>query len=129
MHPEIPLDGDLRANIEHALFDTLHPSLDSYPETRLRERLRLVMADRALQRTYWSAHVTRRRESLAAALHAGVERGLLRRDLDVEATIDLLNGVFYYQYVVRGVSATRPDALARCRAAFDTVWRGIERGD
>ncbi|MGO1548018.1 MAG: hypothetical protein ACTHXL_11755, partial [Microbacterium gubbeenense] len=37
----------------------------------------------------------------------------------------LINGVFYYQIVVRGASMADPDTLARCREAFEVAWRGM----
>ncbi|WP_261166707.1 TetR/AcrR family transcriptional regulator [Microbacterium sp. Marseille-Q6965] len=123
---EIPTEGDLRQNIIDAYFTRGRESLGAdYPDRRFRLRMRLVMADRDLQRTYWRSHVNRRRASIERALQAGIERGILRQDLDVDASIDLINGVFYYQGFVRGVSMGDPEALARCRAAFETAWRGM----
>jgi hypothetical protein len=59
-------------------------------------------------------------------LRTGIERGLLRTDLDVEACFDLLAGVFYYQLVVRGVPFEDAGARARRRSALEVAWRGMQ---
>ncbi|KQZ11811.1 transcriptional regulator [Microbacterium sp. Root53] len=125
---EIPIDGDLRSAIFESFLGGAERQPSTYSDERMRQRLRLALADRALQRAYWDAHVSRRRVATLTALRAGIDRGVLRDDLDVEACVDLLGGVFYYQLVVRGVPMTDADALARCRAAFDVVWRGMAAG-
>jgi hypothetical protein len=122
---EIPLSGDLLANLLEAFSPAAHAAGRHYPEERFRLRIRLAMTDRRLARAYWRSHVARRRAGLVAVLRAGVERGELRPDLDVDACIDLINGVFYYQYVVRGVPLDDPDAAARCREAVRVAWRGM----
>lgn len=124
---EIPIDGDIKQAIIDAYFPhALAGRQSDHLERRFRMRMQLVMADRELQRAYWRAHVTRRRAGMARALQAAVEGGVLRRDLDVDAMIDLINGVFYYQGIVRGLAMSDSEALARCRAAFETVWRGMQ---
>ncbi|QEE60565.1 TetR/AcrR family transcriptional regulator [Salinibacterium sp. dk2585] len=96
-----------------------------YPESRMRRRLQLGLADSELQRTYWQAHAARRRIPMAAVLTRAIESGELRADTDTEAVLDILSGTYYYQLVVRGESPSEPSTLARCRAAVDVVWRGI----
>ncbi|GGR23172.1 TetR/AcrR family transcriptional regulator C-terminal ligand-binding domain-containing protein [Agromyces mediolanus] len=105
--------------------DGVAPSAPGYPEARFRQRIRLVMADRALQRAYWTSHVARRRVPLERALAAGVARGELRADLDVEAAFDAIAGVAYYQLVVRGERIDEPAVVARMRAAIELIWRGM----
>ncbi|WP_238439484.1 TetR/AcrR family transcriptional regulator [Microbacterium sp. JZ31] len=121
----IPTDGDLHQALYDSFIGTLERGSTGYPEQRMRRRLILGLEDRRLQRAYWDAHVARRRVSTIGALRAGVERGVLRADLDLEACADLLSGVFYYQLVVRGAPMDEPEAIARCRAAFDVIWRGM----
>lgn len=121
----IPTDGDLRQALFDAFLGGAERGMPDYPEQRMRRRLVLGLEDRALQKAYWDAHVVRRRTSTIALLRAGVDRGILRADVDVEAAADLLSGVFYYQLVVRGVSMTEPEAVARCRAALELIWRGM----
>lgn len=123
---EIPIEGDLKQNFIDAYFTNQRRSRgENYTDRRFRLRMHLVMGNRELQRAYWRAHVSGRRAGVERALRAGVERGILRADLDIDASIDLINGVFYYQGFVRGTPMGDPGALARCRAAFETVWRGM----
>lgn|GEM_PF-567406 len=128
--PEYPDDVDLR----DALFDglglgesgvALSVAASGYSEERFRQRIRLVMADRALQKAYWQSHVSRRRVPLVNALRAGIRRGELRSDLDVEACFDAMAGAAYYQIVVRGDRMDDPAVAARVRAAAEVVWRGM----
>ncbi|MEL7977636.1 TetR/AcrR family transcriptional regulator [Isoptericola sp. F-RaC21] len=122
----IPLDGDLLENLLAALTPAAAAAGRDYPEERFRLRIRLAMTDRKLAQAYWRSHVARRRGAMVALLRAGIDRGELHPDLDVDACIDLLNGVFYYQYVVRGVRLDAPDAVARCREAVRVAWRGMQ---
>lgn len=124
--PELPLDGNLRETLFTALIGS-PTSIDAsgYSEARFRQRIRLVMADRALQRAYWESHVSRRRGPVERALRAGVDRGILRHDLDVEAAFDAIAGAAYYQSIVRGEPLESADTRSRLAAAFDITWRGM----
>ncbi|MDQ7879524.1 TetR/AcrR family transcriptional regulator [Microbacterium sp. QXD-8] len=123
--PDIPLDGDLRECIRAAMFGGQSVSLVGYSEERFRQRIRLAMADRELQKAYWTSHVARRRSSMERALAAGIERGVLRDGLDPATCFDLLAGVVYYQLVVRGTELSDPVVWQRCQDAFDIAWRGM----
>jgi AcrR family transcriptional regulator len=126
MPPAIPTDGNLREAILEALLgatDGTGPG--DYPDERFRQRIRLAMADRGLQKAYWTSHVSRRRAPIEDALRTGIEQGELRADLDPEACFDLIAGVFYYQLVVRGDRLEDRGTRARCRAALDVAWRGM----
>jgi len=126
VQPAINVDDDLRQNIFDSLYGrSLEQAAQMYSESRFRHRIRLVMADRELQRTYWESHVKRRRIPVEDALREAVSRGILRSDLDVEACFDTLAGVAYYQLVVRGEAIRLPETRARLEAAFETVWRGM----
>ncbi|MPV35600.1 TetR/AcrR family transcriptional regulator [Georgenia subflava] len=122
---DIPLEGDLLENVLAAFTSSTQTTGATYPEGRFRLRLRLAMTDRKLAQAYWRSHVARRRAGLVALLRAGIDRGELRDDLDLDACIDLMTGVFYYQFVVRGVSFEDPDAMARCADAIRVAWRGM----
>lgn len=124
--PEIPVDGDLREALFTAIIGS-PTSIDAsgYSEARFRQRIRLVMADRELQRAYWSSHVSRRRGPVERALGAGIERGVLRADLDIEAAFDAIAGAAYYQAIVRGEPIESAAAQRRLSAAFDITWRGM----
>ncbi|GAA1721342.1 TetR/AcrR family transcriptional regulator [Isoptericola hypogeus] len=121
----IPLTGDLLENLLAAFSPAAQAAGRSYPEERFRLRMRLAMTDRRLAQAYWRSHVARRRGALVAVLQAGIERAILRPDVDVDACIDLINGVFYYQYVVRGVALDDPGTTARCHEAVRVAWRGM----
>lgn len=123
--PPIPTDGDLREAIFSMLFGGAEAGGLDYPEERFRQRIRLAMADRGLQKAYWSSHVSRRRAPIEDALRAGIEQGILRPDLDAEACFDLIAGVFYYQVVVRGDRLYDAATRDRCRAALEVAWRGM----
>ncbi|MBT2495732.1 TetR/AcrR family transcriptional regulator [Microbacterium sp. ISL-59] len=126
--PEYPADADLHEILLAGLglgADGVAPSAPGYSEERFRQRIRLVMADRALQRTYWESHVSRRRVPLQNALRVGMARSELRSDLDVEACFDAIAGVAYYQLVVRGDRVNDPAVVERMRAAIEVIWRGM----
>ncbi|MGW9159118.1 TetR-like C-terminal domain-containing protein [Microbacterium sp. NPDC055665] len=126
--PEYPADADLHEILFAGLglgAEGVAPSAPGYSEERFRQRIRLVMADRALQKTYWESHVSRRRVPLQNALRAGMARGELRPDLDVEACFDAIAGVAYYQLVVRGDRVSDPAVVERMRAAIQVIWRGM----
>lgn len=124
----LDLSGDIKEAIVVVMFgDQAAVRGTGYSERRFRKRLALVMANPDLQRAYWASHVRRRREGITLALRTAVARGVLRDDIDVESCIDAINGVFYYQSVVRGCGFDDPDAIRRCREAFEVVWRGMER--
>lgn len=125
---EIAMDGDLLENLLAAFSPAAHAAGAHYPEERFRLRIRLAMTHRTLAQAYWRSHVTGRRAALVAVLEAGIARGVLRPDIDIDACIDLVNGVFYYQYVVRGARLDDPAASARCRTAVRTAWRGMSYG-
>lgn len=126
--PEYPGEQDLREALLGGMGlgdDGIAPSAPGFSEERFRQRIRLVMADRALQKAYWRSHVSRRRVPLINALRRGVERGELRADLDVDACFDAIAGAAYYQIVVRGERMTDPGVAERLRAAIDVIWRGM----
>lgn len=126
--PELPEDADLHEVLLESLglgVDPVAPSAPGYSEERFRQRIRLVMSDRALQKAYWESHVSRRRVPMENALRAGIARGELREDLDVEACFDAMAGAAYYQLVVRGDRISDPVVVTRLRAAIELIWRGM----
>lgn len=123
---ELDTSGDIKEAIMSIMFGNPTAALGpSYSERRFRARMALVMQNPDLQQAYWNAHVRRRRASFHRALTEAARRGELRKDLDLEACIDLINGVFYYQVVVRGDRMDHPEVMARCREAFEVAWRGM----
>jgi AcrR family transcriptional regulator len=126
--PEYPADHDLHEILLTGLglgADGVAPSAPGYSEERFRQRIRLVMSDRALQKAYWESHVSRRRVPMHNALRSGMVRGELRDDLDIEACFDAIAGTAYYQLVVRGDRIDDPAVVARLRAAIEVIWRGM----
>lgn len=121
----IPLDGDLLENLLDVVTATTTTPSPEFSEERFRLRLRLAMSDATLARAYWRSHVSRRRSAMVALLQAGIDRGELRPDVTVDACIDLINGVLYYQVVVRGASLSDSDAVERCREGIRVAWRGM----
>ena len=102
-----------------------HSESIGYSDERFRHRIRLAISDRDLHKAYWDSHVSRRRGSLERVLQAGIDRGLLRSDIDPATASDLIVGVAYYQLVVRGEQFTDAIPMQRCRDAFDIAWRGM----
>lgn len=126
--PEYPEGSDLREILLTGLglgSEGVAPSAPGYSEERFRQRVRLVMSDRALQKAYWESHVSRRRVPLHNALRSGIVRGELRDDLDIEACFDAIAGTAYYQLVVRGDRIDDPAVAVRMRAAIEVIWRGM----
>lgn len=124
---ELELTGDVKDALIGAIFiRTAESRGENYTHRRFRKRLELVMADQELQWAYWNSHVRRRRVAMLDALRTGVDRGELRQDLDLDAALDALLGPIYYQIVVRGTGIDAPDALTRCRQAFELSWRGMQ---
>lgn len=123
---EVDTAGDIKDAIVSMMFgDPIAARGTTYGDRRFRARMMLVMQNSDLQHAYWTSHVRRRRVSFLEALAEAQRRGELRQSLDLEACLDLINGVFYYQIVVRGVSMGDPGTMARCREAFEVAWRGM----
>ncbi|MDR2255059.1 MAG: TetR/AcrR family transcriptional regulator C-terminal ligand-binding domain-containing protein [Arthrobacter sp.] len=98
--------------------------VDDLQRSLIARRLVLGLQDSELQRQYWERHVSRRRTALLGRLRRAQASGELRCDVDLEATVDLLNGVHYYQFVVRGQWGG-PGYAERVEAAIGIVLRGI----
>lgn len=125
------LSFDLSKPVKEAVLEVIFENPqkatgETYTDRRFRKRIELVMTSHDLQEAYWQSHVHRRRAAMVQALQVGVERGELRADLDVEAAIDGINGVFYYQTVVRGSRIHDPETWQRCREAFEIMWLGMQ---
>lgn len=120
------ITGTVKSAYEEMMFRRFTQSLGpDYTLRRFLKRIELLAGDPDLQKAYWDSRVLPRRGPQVEALSQAVTTGELRPDTDVEATVDAINGIFYYQYVVRGVDPADPDVLERCRSAFEIIWRGI----
>ncbi len=106
----------------------------------IKKRVALGLENEKLRALSWERHVSGRRGPIAAEIRRGMATGEISADVDVEAMIDLINGMYYYQLVVRapsggsGVSgpsgsAGRDATRARVRAAVKLVFEGAARRD
>jgi len=119
----LTVTGDLEAD----LLDAYRPPADGDDrfDQLVRKRLVLALGDSSLQREYWTAHVSRRRRGMVEAVRRAIEAGTVRPDVDVDAAIDLVAGVYYYQVVVRGGSLRDAEVRDRVRAAIRIACRGL----
>lgn len=118
----VPDTGHLMDDIELAYTSATKdnpPHFDRLIRTRLIAGLR----NDALRTLYWDQHVSRRRDPIKAAFERGIARGQVRPDIDIEAAMDLIAGVHYYQLVARA-----PDGLGdqRARSALRLLWDAIK---
>lgn len=91
--------------------------------TLVKKRVAMGLENEELRALSWDRHVSRRREPIAEEIRRGIKNGEIDPAVDVEAMIDLINGLYYYQFVVRAPSD--PDqARVRVRAAVQLVFDG-----
>jgi AcrR family transcriptional regulator len=112
---------------------TLETILNSYEQsavavegrvgTLVKKRVAMGLENEALRALSWDRHVSRRRAPIADEIRRGIAAGGVDPAVDVEAMIDLINGLYYYQFVVRAPS-DQVEARARIRAAVRLVFRG-----
>ncbi|MFJ6538549.1 TetR/AcrR family transcriptional regulator [Paenarthrobacter sp. NPDC091711] len=116
---------------------TLETILASYEEAAIdvdgtvgalvKKRIAMGLENDDLRALSWNRHVSRRREPIAEEIRRGISSGELAPDVDVEAMIDLINGLYYYQFVVRPRGTDAPSVEAsrnRVRNAVTLVWEG-----
>ena len=94
--------------------------LDDAQFSMVVKRLILGLRDPAIQRSYWERHVARRRADTTALLERAKESGEIRADADIAVVLDLINGIGYYQGVVRGEWGTEA-AKNRVAAGINLV--------
>ncbi|WP_157768956.1 TetR/AcrR family transcriptional regulator [Pseudarthrobacter sulfonivorans] len=92
----------------------------------VKKRVALGLENESLRALSWERHVSRRRAPIAAEIRRGIEAGELDPSVDVEAMIDLINGLYYYQFVVRADSDDE-ETRSRVHAAVKLVWEGALR--
>jgi AcrR family transcriptional regulator len=112
---------------------TLETILNSYEQssvavegrvgTLVKKRVAMGLENESLRALSWERHVSRRRAPIADEILRGIAAGEIDPSVDVEAMIDLINGLYYYQFVVRAPSDPE-EARARIRAAVQLVFRG-----
>lgn len=119
-----PDTGDLRAD----LVTGLHEIVATLADPPFREAVRGVLAgfaaDPDLRSRWFDAVLLPRRAATAHAIRAGIGRGELRPDLDLEQVLDALAGPLYY----RGLFAHAPLDRAFVEATVDGVLAGLRPG-
>ncbi|RNE48086.1 TetR/AcrR family transcriptional regulator [Corynebacterium alimapuense] len=126
-YPKVDTTGDIKETLFTMMFTHGEESRGkTYSLRRFRKRLELSLADPDLQRAYWNSHVKKRRDNLLAALETAKRRDEIRADVNIEAALDMLLGVFYYQLVVRGSSMDDSETKQRCIDGFELVWKGMK---
>ncbi|WP_120521466.1 TetR/AcrR family transcriptional regulator [Arthrobacter celericrescens] len=102
--------------------------VDGRVGTLIKKRVALGLENEKLRALSWERHVSRRREPVAAEIRRGMETGEIDPGVDVEAMIDLINGMYYYQLVVRSAGSEDPAAAReRVRNAVRLVFEGAAR--
>ncbi|MFV2197548.1 TetR/AcrR family transcriptional regulator [Nocardiopsis sp. LOL_012] len=99
--PRVPDTGDLAADLTSWYGPTEFSGDDPAVHRLFRARLVQAVNNPELRRVYWENHVRIRREPLLERVRAEVARGGLPSGTDVEAFVELLSGVGYYQFLVR----------------------------
>ena len=77
----------------------------------------------ALMAGWWERAILPMRARLRQILERGQARGELRPDLDVEAVIDLLNGLIFFRIATSSVYA--PPTPALFKRVVDQLWKGV----
>ena len=115
--------GSLRGDLT-ALYETASGAMASTPLARelTVRRIGLGLHNPAFRATTWDRHVSRRRSPMVRAIQRALDRGEIPRDTDPEIVVDLLNGVGYYQLIVRPDDG---DGAARLQDAIDLLVRAL----
>ncbi|UVJ40548.1 TetR/AcrR family transcriptional regulator [Arthrobacter sp. CJ23] len=100
-------------------------AVDGRVGTLVKKRVAMGLENDQLRALSWNRHVSRRREPIADEIRRGIEAGEIDPAVDVEAMIDLINGLYYYQFVVRAPEAGSGEATReRVRNAVKLVFDG-----
>jgi AcrR family transcriptional regulator len=98
----VPDTGSTRADLDALMHEAVELYRGSLPG-RLMPNLVSAMAERPeLARAVREGFLVRRRQALTAVLRRGVERGDLRRDVDLELVLDVLGGPLFYRLLITG---------------------------
>lgn len=117
----VPDTGSTRADIDALMHEAVELYRGALPG-RLMPNLVSAMAERPeLARAVREGFLVRRREALTAVLLRGVERGDLRRDVDIELVLDILGGPLFYRLLITG--GPLDDQLAE--GVTDLILRGF----
>ncbi|WP_375486084.1 TetR/AcrR family transcriptional regulator [uncultured Jatrophihabitans sp.] len=81
-----------------------------------------AQSDNALSQAHLDQYIFPATVDCRQRFETAIERGEIRGDIDIQATIDLLYGAIYYRLVLQ----TRPLDPAQIDAALDIVVRGLK---
>lgn len=76
-----------------------------------------MVDDAALARVIRKEVLAKRRRSIRAAFKRGLERGEIRRSIDLDVAIDMLTAPFYFRVLVWARRDIGDDDRTRCRYA------------
>ncbi|HEX5468249.1 MAG TPA: TetR/AcrR family transcriptional regulator [Gaiellaceae bacterium] len=98
----IPDTGSTRADLAALMREAVELYRSSLPG-RLMPNLVSAMTERPdLAQAVREGFLIRRRSALTEVLRRGVERGDLRRDVDLELALDVLGGPLFYRLLITG---------------------------
>jgi len=117
----VPDSGSTRADVLALMREAVELYRGSLPE-RLMPNLVSAMAQRPeLARSVRDGFLATRRGALAQVLRRGVERGDLRRDLDLEFALDVFGGPLFYRLLITG----GPIDEQLAQAVTELILRGL----
>ena len=125
--PEI-VRGATALDTIRSSYEESSSAMSGHATTLARKRIALALENEQLRTLIWERQILRHRELIATEIRRGIDSGELDPAVDVEAMIDLLSGMYYYQFVVRPDSAREEsETRQRLRTAVTLVWEGASR--
>jgi len=101
-HIPVPDTGNVRDDILAVAGSVLAAAARVGAATFMPRMLAESAGDPEMHAIFYENLVAPRRAVMAEVLRRGVERGELRRDLDVELAIDMLTGPWVYRMLISG---------------------------
>jgi AcrR family transcriptional regulator len=98
----LPDTGSTRADLLALMRSAVEVYSGSLEAALMPSLVEAMKRDAELARLVREGFLARRRAALGAVLERGVERGDLRRDLDVELALDVLGGPLFYRLLITG---------------------------
>lgn len=100
--PPSALTGDAFADLEAALARLFEIMADDQVSRSVRSFIAEAQFDPAFRATFYQAFVSRRHAFFGGILERGVAAGQLRSDLDIEGTMDIILGAFWFRLLSGG---------------------------
>jgi AcrR family transcriptional regulator len=98
----VPDTGSTRADLLALLRSAVDAYSDSVEAGVMPSLVDAMSRDVKLARLVRGGFLARRRAALHTVLERGIERGDLRRDLDLELALDVLGGPLFYRLLITG---------------------------